>query len=144
MGGAFLRTVRVHAIVRSAVLAALPVWTFPVWMLRDRRRSNRLAKPVSFDLGHPDTLLLTALVYRVAELSDDKPVEAVAETLDLKLRTATNWVARARSAGHLTETLEQGEVRRISLGLIEARGIEPDISEKEHQEFLASVRDPET
>nr|WP_315265887.1 hypothetical protein [Microbacterium lemovicicum] len=44
------------------------MWTFPVWMLRD------------------------------------KPVEAVAETLDLKLRTATNWVARARSAGHLTET----------------------------------------
>ncbi|AZS37629.1 hypothetical protein CVS47_02270 [Microbacterium lemovicicum] len=71
------------------------MWTFPVWMLRDRRRSNRLAKPVSFDLRHPDTLLLTALVYRVAELSDDKPAEAIAETLDLILRTATNWVARA-------------------------------------------------
>ena len=94
VGDAFLDMVRVHAIVRAAVLEALPIWTFPVWMLRDRRRSNRLAKPVSFDLRHPDTLLLTALVYRVAELSDDKPVEAVAETLDLKLRTATNWVAR--------------------------------------------------
>ncbi|AZS37628.1 hypothetical protein CVS47_02269 [Microbacterium lemovicicum] len=35
-------------------------------------------------------------------------------------------------------------MRRISLGLIEALGIEPDISEKEHQEFLASVRGPET
>jgi hypothetical protein len=140
VSGAFLRTVRVHSIVRRSVLQSLPLWTFPVSMLRERRRLGTLPKPVEFELNHVDSLLLTALVYRIAEISDENPVEAVAETLGLKLRTATNWIARARAAGNMSSTIDQSAVRRIATGLIEAMGLQPDVSEEEHQRFLDSLR----
>jgi hypothetical protein len=143
VSGAFLRTVRVHSIVRRSVLRSLPLWTFPVSMLRERRRLGTLPNPVEFELNRVDSLLLTALVYRMAEIADENPVEAVAETLGLKLRTATNWIARARAAGHMTTTMEQAAVRKIAMGLIEAMGLELDVSEKEHQRFLDSLRKEE-
>ena len=59
--------------------------------------------------------------------------------MGLKQRTATNWIARARSAGYMTTVVDQPGARRIAMGLMEKMGMEPDISDEEHQAFLDSL-----
>lgn len=139
IGGALLRTVRVHAIARRAIAYSLPLWTIGVIMLRDKQRNGLLEDFAPFEPTHPETLHLTALVYRISEISNENPALAVAETMGLKQRTATNWIARARSAGYMTAVVDQPGARLIAMGLMEKMGIEPDISDEEHQAFLDSL-----
>ncbi|WP_193072451.1 hypothetical protein [Brevibacterium sp. FME37] len=42
-----------------------------------------------------------AMIYRLAEVVREPPVKAVAESLGLQTRTATNWIVRARKQGLL-------------------------------------------
>ncbi|NLP84170.1 hypothetical protein HF576_09930 [Microbacterium sp. CFH 90308] len=139
IGGTLLRTVKVHAIARRAIAYSLPIWTLGVIMLRDKRRTRELDGLEPFAPTAVETLHLTALVYRIAEISNENPAFAVAETMGLKQRTATNWIARARAAGYMTTVLDQAAARRIAMGLFERMGIEEAITEEEHQEFLASL-----
>lgn len=47
------------------------------------------------------TLADAAAIYRLADMVRDAPAKAVADTLGLQTRTATNWITRAREAGLL-------------------------------------------
>lgn len=42
-----------------------------------------------------------AIIYRLAEIMREPPAKAVAESLGLQQRTATNWIARAKKQGLL-------------------------------------------
>lgn len=121
--GALWRTVRVHETIRMAIDLALPFWTHPVSMLRAIRSNPE--NSVDFfadDLADDDGLLLAALVYRIGQISNEKPALAVAETLALKQRTATNWIQRARNAGYMDTVDHEKDLRRI------AKIIEPKVT----------------
>jgi hypothetical protein len=112
--GAFWRTVRVHSIVRPAIELALPSWTWPISALRTPRVSDTPAGITRLEARPEDGLLLAATAYRIAEISNENPALAVAETLRLKQRTATNWIQRARAAGYMTTSANESAVRRIA------------------------------
>ncbi|MBO0981615.1 hypothetical protein [Microbacterium sp. SD291] len=112
--GAFWRTVRVHSIVRPAIELALPSWTWPISALRTPRVSDEPIGAPRFEAQPEDGLLLAATAYRIAEISNENPALAVAETLGLKQRTATNWVQRARAAGYMTASAHESAARRIA------------------------------
>lgn len=59
-------------------------------------------RPV-LDSGSSSTASLkdAAMVYRLAEVVREPPAKAVAESLGLQTRTATNWIVRARKQGLL-------------------------------------------
>lgn len=114
ISGALWRTVRVHSIVRAAIEMGLPEWARMIPRARFRRRDGILRDPPTYAASDPDGLLLTALSYRIAEITDENPALAVAELLGLKQRTATNWIARARAEGYLTTTDHEQEGRRIA------------------------------
>lgn len=114
ISGALWRTVRVHSIVRTAIELALPFWAQAIPRARFRRRDGVLKDPPRFEPSDPDGLLLAAMAYRVAEITSENPALAVAETLGLKQRTATNWIVRAREAGYLTSTEHEEAARRIA------------------------------
>ena len=115
--GVLWRTVRVHSIVRTAIELGLPSWAQAIARARFRRRDGVLRNPPEFSPSDPDGLLLAALAYRVAEITGENPALAVAETLGLKQRTATNWITRSREAGYLTSTEHEAAARRIARDL---------------------------
>lgn len=119
ISGAFLRTVQVHAITKFALADALPSWGHVILQLGQDRASAEARGLPQVKASDESALLLTAMVYRIAEISGENPVKTVAESLGLKLRTATNWIQRARNAGLMTSTEHAREARRI------ARKIEP-------------------
>ncbi|PPF89275.1 hypothetical protein C5C03_04080 [Clavibacter michiganensis] len=101
--GRLLRTVKVQVLLRLAVgMSAQPedpsITVEQVW---DRRREffDALAdgKRVSPD---EEILRSIAMTYRLAEVSNEPPAQAVAHHFDLQQRTATNWIRRAREAGY--------------------------------------------
>jgi hypothetical protein len=112
--GALWRTIRVHETVRSAIEIALPSWTWPITALRSARKYGSPHTAPVFTNGEEDELLLAALAYRIAEVSSETPALAVAETLALKQRTATNWIQRSRASGYMTSSDHQREGRRIA------------------------------
>ncbi|WP_243077324.1 DUF6214 family protein [Microbacterium sp. SS28] len=112
--GALWRTVRVHSIVRTAIELGLPSWTESIPRARFRRRDGVLRDAPNYRPSDPDGLLLAALAYRIAEVSGENPALAVAETLGLKQRTATNWIARARQSDYFTSTDHEAASRRIA------------------------------
>jgi hypothetical protein len=116
--GALWRTVRVQEIIQTVIDISLPLWTRPI---SDLRRDHGLsARDIpGLDSGSSDAILLTAVAYRIAEISNENPALAVAETLGLKQRTATNWIQRARGDGYLSSTDHEKQARKI------ARTIEP-------------------
>ena len=119
VSGAFLRTVKVHAIAKLALAEALPSWGVVILdLLRDRSDAEGRGLP-AFKASDEGALMLAAMVYRIAEISGENPAQAVAESLDLKTRTATNWVKRARAEGFMTSTKYAREARQV------ARQIEP-------------------
>lgn len=72
-------------------------WVTVAWGLldvedRDRLRAQGPTK---------ETLRWAALVYRFADLIAEPPVKSVAGAFGVSARTATNWVAAARSGGFL-------------------------------------------
>ncbi|WP_349426903.1 hypothetical protein [Microbacterium sp. LWS13-1.2] len=119
VSGALLRTVRVHAIAKIGILAAIPQWALELARLRQLHARGGLRSFREFAPSEDDTLLLTGLIYRIAEISGESPAQAVAESIGLKLRTATNWIQRARAAGYMTSTEHQKAARRV------LRSIEP-------------------
>lgn len=119
VSGAFLRTVRVHAIARIGILAAIPPWALQLAQLRNLHARGGLRSFPEFAPSEEDALLLTGLLYRIAEISGENPAQAVAESIGLKQRTATNWIQRARAAGYLTSTDYGKASRRV------AKAIEP-------------------
>lgn len=119
VSGAFLRTVRVHAITKIGILAAIPPWAHELAQLRRLHARGGLRSFPEFSPSEDEALLLTGLIYRIAEISGENPVQAVAESIGLKLRTATNWIQRARAAGYMTSTEHQKAARRV------LRSIEP-------------------
>jgi len=119
VSGAFLRTVRVHAIARIGILAAIPSWALELAQLRNLRTRGGLRSFADYAPSDEEALLLTGLLYRIAEISGENPAQAVAESIGLKQRTATNWIRRARAAGYLTRTDFGTEARRV------AKAIEP-------------------
>jgi hypothetical protein len=130
--GALWRTVRVHAIVRTVIELALPAWVAAFSQARFRRRDGKLALPREYKPSDPDGLLLAALTYRVAEITGENPALAVAELLELKQRTATNWIARARDAGYLTSVDHESEARRLSHELWERMPFSPPRTDEEY------------
>lgn len=112
--GAFWRTVRVHSIVRPAIELALPSWTWPISALRTPRASDAPTGVTRLEAQSEEGLLLAATAYRIAEISNENPALAVAESLGLKQRTATNWIQRARAAGYMTTSGNESAVRRIA------------------------------
>ena len=119
VSGAFLRTVKVQAIAKLALAEALPSWGVVILeLLRNHSRAQARGLP-PFKAGDEGILLLTAMVYRIAAISGENPAQAVAESLGLKTRTATNWIQRARNAGFMTTTDHAREARQA------ARRIEP-------------------
>lgn len=46
-------------------------------------------------------IIEVATIYRLAHIVRDSPAKAVAESMGLERRTATNWIARARDVGLL-------------------------------------------
>ena len=119
VSGAFLRTVRVHAIARIGILAAIPPWALELAQLRNLHARGGLRSFPEYAPSDEDALLLTGLLYRIAEISGENPAQAVAESIGLKQRTATNWIQRARAAGYLTSTDHGKAARRV------AKTIEP-------------------
>ncbi|GAA3204459.1 hypothetical protein GCM10017690_09850 [Microbacterium terregens] len=119
VSGAFLRTVRVHAIARIGILAAIPSWALELAQLRNLHARGGLRSFAEYDPSDEEALLLTGLLYRIAEISGENPAQAVAESIGLKQRTATNWIQRARTAGYLTSTDHGKAARRV------AKAIEP-------------------
>lgn len=119
ISGAFFRTVRVHTIARRGVLAALPSWALELARLRHLRERGGLRSFDDFMLTDEDALLLTGLIYRVAEVSGENPALAVAESIGLKQRTATNWIQRSRAAGYMESTSHGEAAQRL------AKSIEP-------------------
>lgn len=138
--GAFWRTVRVHSIVGAAIEMSLPAWTGSIVRTWHRRRAGVLANPPQFTSSDPDGLLLAATVYRIAHVSNENPALAVAETLGLKQRTATNWIARAREAGFLTSAEHQREVRRLAADLEKLNPWGTPRTEEEQAIFTAIMR----
>jgi len=69
------------------------------WGLLDSRDRDRLKAQGPTD----ETLRWVALIYRVAVVLDQPPVRHLHEGFGVSLRTASNWVAAARAAGHLTD-----------------------------------------
>ena len=121
--GALWRTIRVHETIRDAISLALPAWTYPITMLRAvRSNPDNEIDFYADDLSDQDALLLTAFIYRIGEISNEKPALAVAEALGLKQRTATNWIQRARTAGSMDTVVHEKDLRRI------ASIIEPKVS----------------
>ena len=124
--GALWRTIRVHETTRMAIELALPFWTHPITMLRAIKSNPH--NEIDFyadDLPDEDGLLLAALVYRIGQISNEKPAMAVAETLGLKQRTATNWIQRARAAGYMDHVNHEKDLRRI------AKIIEPKVAPRQ-------------
>ena len=119
VSGAFLRTVRVHAIARIGILAAIPSWALELAQLRNLHARGGLRSFAEYAPSDEEALLLTGLLYRIAEISGENPAQAVAESIGLKQRTATNWIQRARAAGYLTSTDHGKAARRV------AKSIEP-------------------
>lgn len=121
--GALWRTIRVHETTRDAIGLALPAWTYPITMLRAvRSNPNNEIDFYTDDLSDEHGLLLAALIYRIGQISNEKPALAVAEALGLKQRTATNWIQRARAAGYMDSVDHQKDLRGI------ASIIEPKVS----------------
>ncbi len=115
--GALLRTVKVHAIIRTAIDVTLPDWLRPLTELRaSAARGERTPLP-PVARSNPDAMLITAAIYRIAEIANENPALAVAETLDLKTRSATNWIHTARNAGLLDDPFSETQLRRV-LGAI--------------------------
>lgn len=112
--GALWRTVRVHSIIRDAIQLALPLWTWPISELRHSRASSAPVNAPQYDAGDEDGLLVAAISYRMAEVANENPALAVAETLGLKQRTATNWIQRAKAAGYMSSVEHQRDGRRIA------------------------------
>lgn len=101
---AFLRTIRVHAITRVGIVAAFPEWAQQLGRLSQLGERGGLRSFADFAPTDEEALLLTGLLYRMAEISGQNPALAVAEAIGLKQRTATNWIQRARAAGYMTST----------------------------------------
>ncbi|GAA1944874.1 hypothetical protein [Microbacterium deminutum] len=116
--GALWRTVRVQEIIQTVIDISLPLWTRPISDLR-RDHSVTARDIPGLEGGSPDAILLTAVAYRIAEISNENPALAVAETLGLKQRTATNWIQRARTDGYFSRTDHEKQARMI------AKAIEP-------------------
>lgn len=104
ISSAFLRTIRVHAITRVGIVAAFPEWSHALARLSQLSERGGLRSFVEFRPTDKEALLLTGLLYRMAEISGENPALAVAESIGLKQRTATNWIQRARAAGYMTST----------------------------------------
>lgn len=122
--GALWRTVRVQGIVQTVIDLSLPLWTRPISDLRRDREVGARDIP-GLDGGGSDAILLTAVAYRIADISNENPALAVAETLGLKQRTATNWIQRARADGYLSSTDHEKQARRI------AKVIEPLVAPRQ-------------
>ncbi|MFH8250518.1 hypothetical protein ACH3VR_09165 [Microbacterium sp. B2969] len=133
ISGAFFRTVRVHAIANAGILAALPAWAFELAQLRHLRFRGGLRSFPDFRPTDDEALLLTGLIYRIAEISGDNPALAVADAIGLKQRTATNWIQRARVAGYMTSTEHGAAARRL------AKVIYPFWSQHGREEWEASL-----
>lgn len=114
ISGAFLRTVQVHSIARMAIPAAVPPWAINLTWLRSLRSRGGVRSFPKFVLSDEDAMLLTALIYRIAEISGENPAQAVADSVGLKQRTATNWIGRARAAGYMTSTDHGNAARRLA------------------------------
>ena len=114
ISGAFFRTVQVHAIARVGIPAAVPTWAIDLTTLRSLRSRGGLRSFPEFVLSDTDTMLLTALIYRIAEISGENPAQAVADSIGLKQRTATNWIGRARAAGYMESTDHANAARRLA------------------------------
>jgi len=117
VSGAFFRTVQVHAIAKQAIPAAVPSWAISLTRLRSLRSRGGLKSFPEFTLSDADEMLLTALIYRIAEISGENPAQAVADSIGLKQRTATNWIARARAAGYMTSTEHSAAARRLAAAI---------------------------
>ena len=117
ISGAFFRTVQVHAIAKQAIPAAVPSWAINLTWLRSLRSRGGLKSFPEFTPSDSDEMLLTALVYRIAEISGENPAQAVADSIGLKQRTATNWIARARAAGYMTSTEHGAAARRLATAI---------------------------
>lgn len=114
ISGAFFRTVQVHSIVRMAIAAAVPSWAMNLTWLRSLSSRGGLRSFTEFAPSDTDAMLLTALVYRIAEISGENPAQAVADSVGLKQRTATNWIGRARAAGYMESTDHVNASRRLA------------------------------
>ncbi|MEJ1156111.1 hypothetical protein [Microbacterium marmarense] len=117
VSGAFFRTVQVHAIAKQAIPAAVPSWAINLTWLWSLRSRGGLKSFPEFALSDADEMLLTALIYRIAEISGENPAQAVADSIGLKQRTATNWIARARAAGYMTSTEHGAAARRLATAI---------------------------
>lgn len=117
ISGAFLRTIRVHAIARVGMMAALPEWAHQLARLDQLRVRGGLRSFDDFALADDEALLLTGLLYRIAEISGDNPALAVAESIGLKQRTATNWIRRSRDAGYMTSTEYGVEMQELAVAI---------------------------
>lgn len=138
--GAVWRTVRVHWIIRLAISFGLPMWTWPISDLWAYSKNNELNTLPDFSESRSDDgLLLAALVYRIAQISNDTPALAVAETLHLKQRTATNWIQRAKAAGYFDNVDHQADARRIAEEIKSLNPI-PTLSPEEVSERIAQMR----
>lgn len=102
--GAVLRTVAPLAVMRwflprtfeiEPSKLSVPVVDFIAPELKQYRRPSTVRQAPGFALEDIGT------IYSVARIVRYPPAKAVAETLELQQRTATNWIAKARSKGLL-------------------------------------------
>jgi hypothetical protein len=138
--GSLWRTVRVRSITRAVIEIALPLWVEPITILRLRGMASAGKESLPLDLDGNDLLLLTAIVYRIAEISSENPALAVSETLGLKQRTATNWIQRARDAGYLSTLIDPADPRRVAEAIERQFPRFPKRSPEEIEEDLARLR----
>ncbi len=117
ISSAFLRTIRVHAITRVGIVAAFPEWSHQLVRLNRLSERGGLRSFAEFVLTDEDALLLTGLLYRMAEISGENPALAVAESIGLKQRTATNWIQRARAAGYMTSTEHGAAMQELAAAI---------------------------
>lgn len=103
-----------HAIARLGILAALPAWPMHIVQLRSLHGRGGLRSSAEFTPTDDEAMLLTGLIYRIAEIAGENPAMAVAESIGLKQRTATNWIQRARAAGYMTSTEHGRAAKRVA------------------------------
>lgn len=98
-------------LLRKIAPLSIMRWVVPLTFLMEIRTHSRWVMRFANPIGNarntptgPDetaSLQDAASIYRLAEILREPPAKAVAETLGLQKRTATNWLSRAREQGLL-------------------------------------------
>lgn len=139
-----LRTIPLRRLVRLAVEEAGDItgWSDQDAVLLRPGDGAPFAKEGPTD----PNLLLAAYVYAIAALSGGAPAKSVAEAFGIELRTASNWVRKARERGYLDIESDkprrrEGTAIRFERHQTESTDAEIDAFNRQQSEFVVTKKD---